>query len=148
MIQSMADPAPAHCIFENFDSITHINFIVINTQCLQYVFYSLLLLQKHRICVKGHQTTDLKNYTGPWPRPLFLNSWIRYWQFRWIAIAWLFIFLDLHYNMMCRWPSICSDFDEMLIPAILPSSFSKIVNPERQYFPRTWIFEEVNMRYA
>ena len=24
-------------------------------QCLQYVFYSLLSLQKHRVCVKWHQ---------------------------------------------------------------------------------------------
>ena len=62
-----ADPAPAHraraplfenfswCIFEIFDSKTRINFIVINRQCLQYVLYSLRSLQKHRICVKGHQ---------------------------------------------------------------------------------------------
>ena len=33
---------------------TH-NFIVINKQCLQCAFYSLLSLQKHRVCVKGHQ---------------------------------------------------------------------------------------------
>ena len=39
------------CIFKNFDFITRI----INMQCLQYVFYSLLSLQKHRVCVKGHQ---------------------------------------------------------------------------------------------
>ena len=44
------------CIFGNFDSITCKNFIVIKMQCLQYVFYSLLSLQKHRVCVKGHQT--------------------------------------------------------------------------------------------
>ena len=56
-IISKADPAPAHrtsdplfekklgCIFENFYSITRINFIVINMQCLQYAFYSLLSLQ-------------------------------------------------------------------------------------------------------
>ena len=43
------------CIFGKFDSITRINFIVINMQCLQYVFYALLSLQKHRVCVKGHQ---------------------------------------------------------------------------------------------
>ena len=42
------------CIFGNFNSITRINFIVISMQCLQYVFYSLLTLQKHRVCVKGH----------------------------------------------------------------------------------------------
>ena len=60
IIRSNADPAPAHraCmpLFENFkgvllkmfeNSITRINFIVINMQCLQYVFYSLLSLQKH-----------------------------------------------------------------------------------------------------
>lgn len=27
-------------------------------------------------------------------------------------------------------------------------SYRKIVNPERQYFPRTWIWEEVNMRFV
>ena len=41
--------------FENFDRRTRINFIVINMQCLQRVFYSHLSLQKHRVCVKGHQ---------------------------------------------------------------------------------------------
>ena len=58
-----ADPAPARrarapclnffygCIFGNFDFITRINFIVINMQCLQYVFYSLFSLQKHRVSV-------------------------------------------------------------------------------------------------
>ena len=43
------------CIFWNFNFTTRINFIVINMQCLLYVFYSLLSLQKHRVCVKGHQ---------------------------------------------------------------------------------------------
>ena len=43
------------CIFENYESITRTNFIEINMQCLQYLFYSLLSLQKHRVCVKGHQ---------------------------------------------------------------------------------------------
>ena len=42
-------------IFENLDSITRINFIVINTLCLQCVFYSLLSLIKQRLCVKEHQ---------------------------------------------------------------------------------------------
>ena len=66
-----ADPPPAHrarapylkCFkglilrvyFENFDCRTHIDFIVMNMQSLQCVFYSLLSLQKRRVCVKGHQ---------------------------------------------------------------------------------------------
>ena len=62
-----AHPVPEHraraplfdnfygCIFENFDSKTRINFIVSSMQCLQNLFYSLLSLQKHRVCVKGHQ---------------------------------------------------------------------------------------------
>ena len=41
--------------FFNFDSITCINFIVINMLFLQCVFYSLLSLIKNRVCVKGHQ---------------------------------------------------------------------------------------------
>ena len=53
-----ADPAPAHraraplfehfkgCIFENFESITRKNFVVINMQCEQYVLYSQFLLKK------------------------------------------------------------------------------------------------------
>ena len=82
-----ADPAPAHraraplfenfswCIFEIFDSKTRINFIVINMQCLQYVLYSLRSLQKHRICVKGHQNNlqTYKNYTATGPRPPVLK---------------------------------------------------------------------------
>ena len=87
-----ADPAPAHraraplfenfkgCIFENFESITRINFIVINMQCLQYVFYSLISLQKHRVCVKGHQnnlqTSNIIHRRDRAPR--FLNFWIRH----------------------------------------------------------------------
>ena len=66
-MKSKADPELAHwasapllenfkgCIFENYESITRTNFIEINMQCLQYLFYSLLSLQKHRVCVKGHQ---------------------------------------------------------------------------------------------
>ena len=55
---------------QRFDSKTRINFIVINMQYLQYLFYSLLSLQKHRICVKGHQN-NLQNNPPP-----FLNFWI------------------------------------------------------------------------
>ena len=51
--KAKADQAPAHraCapLFENVDSITCINFIVINMQCLQHVFHSLRALQKHRV---------------------------------------------------------------------------------------------------
>ena len=55
--------------FGTFDSITCINFIVINRQCLQYVFYSLPSPQK--VCVKGHQNNLQTSKTIP--RPLFLN---------------------------------------------------------------------------
>ena len=50
-----APPCLKYFFFENFDRRTRINFIVINMQCLQRVFYSHLSLQKHRVCVKGHQ---------------------------------------------------------------------------------------------
>ena len=60
---------------KNFDIITRINFIAINTKCLQYLFYSLLSLQKHRVCVKGHQNAlrPKKNYTAPGLRPPVLK---------------------------------------------------------------------------
>ena len=58
------------CIFGNFNSITRINFIVNNMQCLQYVFYSILSLQQHRVCVMGHH---FKKYTAPGPRPPVLK---------------------------------------------------------------------------
>ena len=74
---SKADPAPAHrarappfeifygCIFGNFDSMTRTNLIVINIQCLQCVFYSVLSIQKHICICKGasKQSPGLKNYT-------------------------------------------------------------------------------------
>ena len=52
--------------FVNFDCITRIYFdLSQHTMCIlftiqyiytiQYVFYLLLLLQKHRVCVKGHK---------------------------------------------------------------------------------------------
>ena len=92
-IYSKADLAPARrahaplfeifywCIFWNFDSKTHKHFIVINMQCLQYVFYSLLSLQKHRVCVKGHQNNLQTSNTIPRRdrAPRFLNFWIRHW---------------------------------------------------------------------
>ena len=91
-IYSKADPAPARrahaplfeifywCNFGNFDSITHKNFIVINMQCLQNVFYSLLSLQKRRVCVKGHQNNLQNSNTIPHRdrAPRFLNFWIRH----------------------------------------------------------------------
>ena len=61
-----ADPAPAHqarapwlkicknLFLKIVDCRTRKNS-VINMQCLQCVFYSLLLLQKHRVCIKGHK---------------------------------------------------------------------------------------------
>ena len=90
----MADPAPFAgrappplfdifygCIFGNFDSLTSINLIVINMQCLQYVFNSLLSLQEHRVCVKGHQNNLQTSKIIPRRdrAPRFLNFWIRYW---------------------------------------------------------------------
>ena len=39
-------------------------------QCFHYVFYSLLLLQRHRVCVKMHQNKPrLKNSTAPGGAP-------------------------------------------------------------------------------
>ena len=57
--------------------------IVINIQCLQYVFYSLLsLLQKHRVCVKGHQNNLQTSKIIPRRDrgPRVLNSWIHHWS--------------------------------------------------------------------
>ena len=42
-------------IVENIVRRTRINIIIINMKCFQRVFYSHLSLQKHRVCVKGHQ---------------------------------------------------------------------------------------------
>ena len=47
-----ADPV---CMFEKFDSITRIKSFVLNMKCFQYVLYSVFSLQKHRVCVNGHQ---------------------------------------------------------------------------------------------
>ena len=44
---------------------TQFNFIVINMQCLQYVFYSLFSLQKHRVCLKGYQNNLQTSKTIP-----------------------------------------------------------------------------------
>ena len=69
-----APPCPN--VFKGVFLKTRINFIVINMQCLQYVFYSLLSLQKHRVCVKGHennlQTSKIIPRRDRAPR--FLNS--------------------------------------------------------------------------
>ena len=50
-------------------------------QCLQYVFYLLISLQKHRVCVKGHQNNLQTSKIIPRRdrAPRFLNFWIRYW---------------------------------------------------------------------
>ena len=47
-------------LFFNFDCVTRIYFIVVDKQCLQYVFYSIFSLKQHRVCVKGQQTPDPK----------------------------------------------------------------------------------------
>ena len=49
-------------------------------QCSQYVFYSLLSLQKQRVCVKGHQNNLQTSKIIPrrGRAPWFLNSWIRH----------------------------------------------------------------------
>ena len=83
-----ADPAPAHppfwnfqgFIFEKFDCITRIHFIVTNKQSLQSVFYLIsTLTTKAQGMIEGasNQSPDLKNYTAPGPLPLLKNSWIR-----------------------------------------------------------------------
>ena len=55
-------------VFKNVDCIQTFTLILINIQCLQYVFYSLLLLQNiGYTCVKGHQNRP-KNSTAPGPR--------------------------------------------------------------------------------
>ena len=50
-----ASPTPLFekkgCGFETVDCITRINLIVVNMQCLQYVFHSLLSLRKDRVYV-------------------------------------------------------------------------------------------------
>ena len=52
--------------------------------CLQYVFYSLLPLQKHRVWVKARNHNNLQTskiiQCPDHPLPRFFNSWIRqYW---------------------------------------------------------------------
>ena len=87
-----ADPAPARrarvplfvtfyeCILGLSDSITRINFIVINMQCVQYVFYSLRSLLNNRVCVKGLQKNLQTSRIIPRRdrTPRFLNFWIRH----------------------------------------------------------------------
>ena len=64
------------CVFENFDSVTRINSIVINMQYLQYVFYSIHYKSIGYVW-KGFKTSsDLKNFAAPDlppPPPRFLN---------------------------------------------------------------------------
>ena len=89
--------APAVCppawnffglVFVNFDGITHIYFHWSHTQCLQYLFYHLLSLQKHTICVKGHQTIlrPQKFYRAGTMPPRFWNSWICH--CKWLKNHW------------------------------------------------------------
>ena len=72
-----ADPV---CMFEKFDSITRIKSFVINMQCFQYVLYSLFSLQKHRVCVNGHQNNLQTSKIIPRRdrAPRFFNSLIRH----------------------------------------------------------------------
>ena len=42
-------------------------FIEVNMKCIQYSFYSLLSVQKHKVCVKGHQTNPLTPRILPRP---------------------------------------------------------------------------------
>ena len=79
---SKADPDPAHrappppSLFENFQG--RIKFIVTNKQCKQGAFYSLLSLQKHRVCVKRHQLYfQTSKIIPPGTAPLLKNSWVR-----------------------------------------------------------------------
>ena len=72
-----ADPV---CMFEKFDSITRIKSFVLNMQCFQYVLYSLFSLQKHRVCVNGHQNNLQTSKIIPRRdrAPRFFNSLIRH----------------------------------------------------------------------
>ena len=62
---SKADPGPAHLkrapqfekigfVFVNFNSVTRINLILVNMQCLQYVLISLLSPREGMVYGKGH----------------------------------------------------------------------------------------------
>ena len=77
--------SPCLIIFNGVFLKTRINFIVINMQCYN-VLNSLRSLQKHRICVKGHQNNLQTSKIIPRrdSAPQFLNSWIR--QCVWHAI--------------------------------------------------------------
>ena len=56
-------------IFLNFDCITPYVLILVSIQCLHYEFYSPLLLQKHRVCVKTHKKTPDLRILQRWDRP-------------------------------------------------------------------------------
>ena len=59
--------------FFKFNCITSINLIVINKQCLQCVFYSLLSLQKHRVVEKGIKTISKSSHLYAPPLIKFLD---------------------------------------------------------------------------
>ena len=64
--------------FVHFDCITLINLNGNQVQCLQYVFHSLLSLQKHRVWVKGNQNN--RHTTRILPCPRFWNFLIHHWS--------------------------------------------------------------------
>lgn len=48
--------------------------MVVNMYVLQHVFYSLLSIQKHMVCMKDIKTIFRpKNYSAPGPRPPVLK---------------------------------------------------------------------------
>ena len=104
-------------VFINFDCIQTYTLIFINIQCLQYVFYSLPLLQNiGYTCVKGYRNRP-KNSTAPGPRPPILkfldplhNSiesfplirviTTREWKVKW-NITWRWLLVYMHCILDC-----------------------------------------------
>ena len=79
-------------IFGNFDSITRINFIVINMHCLQYAFY---FFSHYKSIGCMWRASKQSNYTAPGPRPRFLNFWIRHW---WLPIVASLSSISWHFH--------------------------------------------------
>ena len=104
-------------VFKNFDCIQTLTLILINIQCLQYVFYSLLLLQNiGYTCVKGYQNRP-KNSIAPGPRrpilkfldqplnsiesfPLIRVITTREWKVKW-NITWRWLLVYMHCILDC-----------------------------------------------
>ena len=67
-------------VFVNFDFIKCIYFHCILHAMFTYVFYSLLSLQKHKVCLKEHQNNlqTPRNIPHKGCAPRFCNSWIHH----------------------------------------------------------------------